>query len=165
MAANLDASRRPLTGRMVLLCLVAFFAVVLLANGILIRAAVSTFGGLETASAYQAGQAFARETDAARAQDARQWQVKANVRLADGEAVVEIEARDAAGTPLAGLEASAAMHHPASRRSDHAVALSEGASGRFRGSAPATAGQWDVLIELSRGGERLFRSRNRVVLQ
>ena len=36
----------------------------------MIRCAVTTFGGVETESAYQAGLAFKRETAAARAQDA-----------------------------------------------------------------------------------------------
>jgi nitrogen fixation protein FixH len=165
MVSSDNACPRQLTGRTVLICLIAFFAVVALVNGIMVRAAVSTFGGLETGSAYQAGLAFARETDAARAQDARHWRVKANVRLADGKTLVEIDARDAAGAPLAGLEATAALHHPTNRRGDHTITLSEDGSGHFRGIAAATAGQWDVLIELSRAGERLFRSRNRVVLQ
>ena len=51
---------REVTGRMVLVCLVAFFAVVAGVNAVMIRAAVSTFGGVETESAYQAGLAFAR---------------------------------------------------------------------------------------------------------
>jgi hypothetical protein len=42
--------------------------------------------------------------------------------------------------------------------------LSEAAAGQFRGTAGALAGQWDLVIELSRDGTRLFRSRNRVVL-
>ena len=55
---------------MVLICLVAFFAVVAGVNAVMIRAAVSTFGGVETDSAYQAGLAFAREIAAARRRSA-----------------------------------------------------------------------------------------------
>src|SRR5262245_50343208 len=91
------ACARPLTGRTVLICVVAFFAVISLVNGIMIRSAVSTFGGVETGSAYQAGQMFEREAAAARAQDARHWQVQANLRRTGNEAVLEIDARDAAG--------------------------------------------------------------------
>ena len=68
MVANDDDCQRPLTGRTVLLCLIAFFAVVSIVNGIMIRAAISTFGGLETGSAYQAGQAFTHDIEAASAQ-------------------------------------------------------------------------------------------------
>ena len=163
MIANGNGAR-PLSGRTVLFCLIAFFAVVALANGIMIRAAVTTFGGVETSSSYQAGLAFAREAAAARAQDTLHWQVKAGVQPLAGRTLVEIDARDAAGRPLPGLQASANLSHPTDRRADQAVTLSEDASGHFRGTAQPIAGQWDVVIELSRDGERLFRSRNRVVL-
>ena len=59
--------------------LVAFFAAVAGVNAIMIWAAVSTFGGVETESSYQAGLAFAQETAAVAAQDALHWQVKAKV--------------------------------------------------------------------------------------
>ena len=164
VAANDNRAPRPLTGRTVLICLIGFFAVVFIANGIMISAAVSTFGGVETASSYQAGLAFAREAAAAHAQGELHWQVTAHVRPSPGATLVDIEARDAAGRPLAGLTATAHLAHPNDRRSDQAVSLSEGAAGQFRGTASPVVGQWDVVIELARDGERLFRSRNRVVL-
>src|SRR3954452_15293466 len=165
IAASESTCTRPLTGRMVLICLVAFFAVISMVNGIMIRAAITTFGGVETGSAYQAGQDFKHEAQALRAQDALHWRVKASVRLAGGKTVVEIDASDAADRPIAGLAGTALRQRPTSSREDLAVALSEDSSGHFRGAAGAVVGQWDVLIELSRGGERIFRSRNRVVVQ
>src|SRR5947199_1990757 len=164
IAANQNSCRRPLTGRIVLICLVALFGVISLANTILIRAAMVTFSGLETASAYQAGENFKHEAEAARAQQERHWQVRASVHPAADKTLIEIDARDAAGLPLAGLTASMQLQHPTDRRADQAVSLSEETSGHFRGAAVPLAGQWDVLIELSRGGERVFRSLNRVVL-
>ena len=165
IAANENTCTRPLTGRTVLICLIAFFGVISVVNGIMIRAAVTTFGGVETSSSYQAGLAFSRETAAIRAQDARHWQVKADVRRDGERTLVEIDARDAEGRPLAGLNATARLQHPADRRSDRDVTLNEVASGRFRGAVGTLAGQWDLTIELTREGERLFRSRNRVVLR
>lgn len=161
---NANACTRPLSGRTVLLCLIAFFAVISLANGIMIRAAVTTFGGVETASAYQAGLAYAREAGAAHAQDALNWQVKAQVRPSAGVTRVEVDVRDAAGAAIASLQASARLERPTDRRADQEVALHEDGAGRFRGTAGPLAGQWDLVIELSRGDTRVFRSRNRVVL-
>lgn len=155
----------PLSGRTVLICLILFFLVISLVNGIMIRFAVSTFGGVETASAYQAGLAFSRETAAARAQDARHWEVKASLASSGGRTVIEINARDAALRALAGYDVSAVLAHPTDRRADRVVPLTEAEGGRYRGTTEPLLGQWDVVIELSRGGERLFRSRNRVVLQ
>jgi nitrogen fixation protein FixH len=156
---------RPLTGRTVLFCLLGFFGVVMLANGIMVRAAVSTFGGVETASSYQAGLRFTRDAAAARAQDELHWQVRANVRPVSDSVVVEIDVRDASGRPLAGLEANVVLHHPTDGRADQSVAVSEDTAGHFRGTTTRFAGQRELMIQLSRDGERLFRSQNRVVLQ
>ncbi len=159
--------RRPreVTGRMVLACLVAFFAAVTGVNAIMIAAALSTFGGVETESAYQAGLAFANETAAAAAQDALHWQVKAKVSGAAGATRLDVVATDAADRPLAGLQASARLVHPTDRRADHVVQLQETALGRFRGATAAVVGQWVLEIELSRNDTRVFRSRNRIFLR
>jgi nitrogen fixation protein FixH len=159
--------RRPreLTGRAVLVCLVAFFAVVGAVNAVMIRAAVSTFGGVETANSYQAGLAFAREIAAVEAQDALHWQVGARIFADAGATAVEVAVADAAGRPLTGLQATALLTHPADRRADHALQLREEASGRFRGRTPTLIGQWVLVIELWRDGSRVFRSKNRVFVR
>ena len=112
---------RPLTGRTVFLCLLGFFGVVFLVNAIMIRAAVSTFGGVETSSSYQAGLAFGREMAAARAQDELHWRVTARVSRATDATLVDIDARDASGRPLTGLTATAHLAHPNARRADRDV--------------------------------------------
>jgi len=154
---------RVVTGRTVLVCLLAFFAVVAGVNGVMIRAAVSTFGGVETESSYKAGLAFAREAAEAREQDALHWRVDAKLlELAHGEKRLLVEARDAAGRPLHGLSAFARLVHPVNRQADRVVALQETQAGQFGGTADAPAGQWDLILELSRDGSRVFRSRNRI---
>jgi hypothetical protein len=45
------------------------------------------------------------------------------------------------------------------------VVLNEGAAGQFRGYGSPLTGQWVLVIELSREGTRMFRSRNRVFLR
>jgi nitrogen fixation protein FixH len=157
---------KQVTGRTVLVWLVAFFAIVAGVNAVMIRAAISTYGGLETESSYQAGLVFAREAAEARAQDALHWRVDASLApVHDGATALVIDARDAAGRPLRGLAAAARLVHPADQRDDHAVALHETQPGVFRGSALAAAGQWDLVIELARDGARVFRSKNRVLLR
>jgi nitrogen fixation protein FixH len=150
---------------MVLICFVAFFAVVAGVNAIMIRAAVSTFGGVDTANAYQAGLAFAHEIAAVEAQDARHWDVRAHVATEAGTTTLEVVAVDAAGVPLRDLEATAFLVHPTDKRADHVVALDETAPGRFKGRTDELVGQWALVIELSRDGTRLFRSRNRVFMR
>ena len=156
---------KKVTGRTVLVWLVAFFGIVAVVNVVMIRAAVSTYGGLETESSYQAGLAFARETADARAQDALHWRVDARLTPTRDGTTLVIDARDADGRPLAGLAATARLVHPTDQRDDHAVDLRETRPGELSGTAAAAAGQWDLVIELARDGTRVFRSKNRVMLR
>jgi nitrogen fixation protein FixH len=156
---------RPLTGRIVLFWLVAFFGVVFAVNGVLVHEALSTLSGVDTESAYQAGRMFEHEVAMAKAQDARRWRVEAKVTPSPGGARIDLTARDATGAPLPGLDASAVLERPTDRRLDRDVTVAEDAPGRFHGSVDLERGQWDLVIELSRQGEQLFRSKNRIVLK
>ncbi len=123
--------------------------------------------GLEVDSAYSASLAFNREARAGEAQAERGWRVDAHVeRDTAGHATLRIEARDRAGLPLSGLAFSARLARPADKRLDRAVALSERESGIYRGSVEEiAAGQWDLVLEAERGSARVFKSRDRVVLE
>lgn len=165
-ARDMAPAGRPLTGRMVLLCLLAFFGVVFAVNAIMVRAAISTFGGAESVSAYKAGLAFNHEIEAARRQDARHWAVTAHVaRNGDGLAAVEVTVSAPPAMLPADVSAQVSLAHPTDGRRDHPVEVTQVRPGVFRGAVAAEAGQWDLLIDLSRGEERLFRSRNRIALQ
>ena len=157
--------QKEVTGRTVLVCFVAFFAVVFGVNAFMIRAAVSTFGGVETESSYKAGLAFSRDVAAAQIQAGRHWDVQVAVVPVRDAQRIEVSARDAGGRPLAGLTAVVRFHHPTDRRSDLAVEAREVAPGRFAGTAAPTAGQWDLVIELMRGEKRVFLSKSRVMVR
>ena len=151
---------------MVFICLVAFFGIVAAVNAVMITAAVTTFGGVETESSYKAGLAFAREMAASREQAARRWQVSARLSPGSDKATsVDISVRDAEGRAQAGLDATVRLVHPTDRRADRIAAVTERDAGVFRGTVSADPGQWDLVIELSRRGERVFRSKSRVTLR
>jgi nitrogen fixation protein FixH len=156
-----------LTGRRVLIYLLAFFAVVVGVNGVMIKFAIDTLPGTEVDSAYRASLGFNAEISAARAQAQRGWRVDAHVeRGADQRAVVRIEARDAQNVPVSGVAFLARLARPTDKRSDRPVTLVEREAGIYRGEASEVPpGQWDLVIEADRGSERVFFSRNRVVLQ
>lgn len=157
---------REVTGWTVFFCLVAFFAVVAAVNAVMMTAAITTFGGVETGSSYQAGLAFARETSAVQAQDRLGWQVGVKTSANGGAtALIEIVARDRDNSPLQGLEVLGRLSHPMDKRSDRALAWREAAPGIFRTEVERAAGQWDLVIELSQGGSPKFRSRNRLMLR
>ena len=157
---------RVLTGRAVLIWLLAFFGVVFAINGVLVQAAISTFGGVETLSSYKAGLQFEREAGLAQRQDALHWQVGGTLkRDRAGDAVLDVTARDAQGALLRGLSAKARLAHPADDRLDRVIEIGAAGDGVFHGATTAQAGQWELIVDLYRGGERVFRSRSRVTLR
>ena len=159
-------SPKPLTGGKVLLILVAFFGVVIGVNMVMMRFAIQTLPGTEVDSAYSASLAYEKEIATARDQSARNWKVDAHVeRSGQGGATLQVEARDSFGRPMSGLKFHGRFERPTDRRADLPVALAEVGIGIYRGSADAVApGQWDLVLEGVAAGQRLFLSRNRVLL-
>ncbi|KWV54633.1 nitrogen fixation protein FixH [Bradyrhizobium macuxiense] len=157
---------RPITGRFVLVTTIAFFAVVIGVNMVMVRFAITTLPGTEVDSAYSASLAYQREIVAARQQNERDWQVQAHIdRRPDGAAAILLEVRDHAGAPLTGMNFLARLERPIDRRADRAIEVSEAGVGSYRGRVDGVAaGQWDLVIEGDADGRRMFLSRNRVLL-
>jgi nitrogen fixation protein FixH len=166
MASSNRINARPITGRFVLVTLLVFFAVVIGVNMLMMRFAISTLPGTEVDSAYGASLAYQKEINAAREQNARGWKVDAHVeRRPDGNATLALRATDAGGAPLTGLVFSGHLERPTDRRADQLLSIAERGDGDYRGAAPGVApGLWDLVIEASAGGRRLFLSHNRIVL-
>ena len=161
-----SVSPRPLTGRLVLIMLLAFFGIVFGVNFTLMDLAISTLPGTEVDSAYTASLGYEKEIAAAHDQTARKWQIDAHIeRDGRGGATLLVEARDDSGQPMTGLKFQGTLERPTDKRADLAVALAEVGIGIYRGSAPAVApGQWDLVLQGNSAGERMFMSKNRVVL-
>ena len=155
-----------LTGRHVLYWLLAFFGAVMIVNAVMVRAATSTFGGVQTQSSYKAGLTFRSEVARAERQQAMHWRVDGKLRrVGADEAVLDITVHDAQGAPVAGLTADAMLAHPIDSRRDHAVRLRAIGPGAFHGQTESHVGQWELIVDLYRGDERVFRSRSRVSLR
>lgn len=164
-ATKLKAPRQ-LTGRTVLFCLLGYFGLVFAVNGVLVVAATSTFGGLETGSSYKAGLQFKQEMQSAERQASLHWTVDGKLtRGAAGQTVLDVSVLDEKGLPIAGLTGAARLAHPATSRLDHTVALEPSGAGALRGTAAVPAGQWELILDFDRGGDRVFRSRSRVTLK
>jgi nitrogen fixation protein FixH len=164
--SKFSSAARPITGRFVLIAVVCFFAVVIGVNVEMMRLAISTLPGTEVDSAYSASLAYQKEIQAAHQQDERDWKVDAHIeRQADGTAGLKLDAKAQNGVPLAGLSVFSRLERPTDRRADQAFEMAEEGGGNYRGVAHGVAaGQWDLVIEADRDGQRLFLSRNRVVL-
>lgn len=157
---------RPITGRLVLIAVVSFFAVVIGVNAVMMRFAITTLPGTDVDSAYSASLAYQKEIQAAHQQNGRDWRIEAHIeRQAGGTARLTVDAKAQDGTPLAGLSVFGRLERPTDRRADQAFAMTEGGGGNYHGIAHGVAvGQWELVIEAERDGKRLFLSRNRVVL-
>src|SRR3569623_2722493 len=115
---------KPLTGTKVFLMLVAFFGIVSSVNVTMAKLAISTLPGTDVDSPYAAGLAYDREISAAQDQAARKWKVSAHIeRRGDGNAELQVEARDAAGQQLTGLTFAGRLERPTDKRADMAVEL------------------------------------------
>jgi nitrogen fixation protein FixH len=156
---------RELTGKHVLICFLGFFGIVFVVNGVMVKAAMSTFGGVQTTSSYKAGLMFGQDVARAGQQDALHWQVNGKLsRDGAGNTVLDISVRDRRGVAVAGLAALARLAHLADERRDHPITLHDASGGRFHGVTRAEPGQWELIVDLYRNDERLFRSRSRVML-
>lgn len=166
MSSSPAPSPRPLTGRHVLTSLIAFFAVVFVADGILIYKAVTTFGGLETADAYRKGLAYNDRIAAQEAQAERGWQDK--VAFDADTKRLRVALNDATGIPVSGRFVTAHLQRPATNRFDRELPLTQTGPGAYEASAPALdAGWWTVRLQVyatdpADGGDVLYESRRRL---
>lgn len=163
---NQTQPHRPITGQMVFFMMVAFFAVVVGVNLVMMRLAIQTLPGTEVDSAYSASLAYGKEIATARGQSERNWKVDAHVeRSGQGGATLQVEVRDNAGRPMSGLSFQGRFERPTDRRADQPVTLTETGIGIYRGGAETVApGQWDLVLEAAAAGQRMFLSKNRVLL-
>ena len=167
MSMNSAAPRqREITGRVVLICFISFFAVVASVNAVMIRFAVTTFAGTETESSYRAGLSYNSEQAAAVSQDALRWNVEGGfARGRSGEAVLTIDVKDSRQTPVSQIEVSARLAHPLNSRLDRRITLSRTSSGSFQGATDAEPGQWTLTLDILRNDARVYRSVSRLVLK
>jgi nitrogen fixation protein FixH len=157
---------RVVTGRYVFLLCLAFFGVIVGVNATMLTLALRTMPGLDAKNGYVASQAMNREIASMQAQDERGWQATFSARLVGAVASVSLRLIDRQGQPVAGLSVLGRLRHPALTRADHGVSLSEVTPGVYAGRFDdVTQGGWTFAVEASRGGERLYVSRNRILLR
>jgi nitrogen fixation protein FixH len=161
--SDYEAGGKPLNGWKVLAIFVTFFLVVASVDGVMMYKAVKTFSGEVVAHPYERGLAYNRDIARAREQAMRDWKVDARLtRLPTGETEIRVTARDADGLDVSGVQMSAVLVAPADLSKDVQASLTETEPGRFAGKAKVPAGQRDLVLSALRGGEEVFRSRNRI---
>ncbi len=153
------AAHDPKRGRWIPWVFVGGMLLVVVVNAGLIYAALSTFGGVYTASSYDRGRAYNQVLQEAARQDALGW--TARVALDGRFLAVAAAARD--GTP-AGTAIEGVLGRPLTREQLPLGFVAAG-QGRFLAELPADlpSGQWEARLTLrGTGGERL-EIRQRVI--
>jgi len=160
-----DAGKASLTGRTVLLIVLLFFGTIGGVNAALVYYALSTFRGEVSDHPYEDGLAYNKAIAAARAQEARNWRVDVKLLPQGDGKYVEITARDIQGAMIQGLEMSGNFAAPADIALDRRVSMTEQRPGVYSARVPVPGGRWDLEISARRGGETVFRSKSRIVLE
>jgi nitrogen fixation protein FixH len=151
------------TGRQVLVGIIAFFTLIFTVNGFMIYKAMSTFGGLETADAYRRGLDYNRRVAAGEAQARQGWRDDMAFSAQTNGLSFRLADRD--GGPVSGLQAAVTIGRPATDRFDLNVALRERAPGLYEADVGALEpGAWVVGFTAARdsGGSPLYESRRRL---
>jgi len=145
---------------------VAFFVVVLVANGGMIVAAFSSWPGLDTTSAYQRGLAYNRMLATAAEQEELGWTVAfAFTQQGPFRGIVQIDLADRFGSRLRHADVRAHFVRPTSEGSDLRVDLAHQSGGRYQAEVELPLeGQWDVRIAASSNGQ-IYRLSERIFLR
>ena len=165
---------RPITGRKVLLGLVAFFVVVAAVNAVFITLSLRTFPGVETDDAYRKGLAWDRELDAAAAQRALgwnvtvAWQAAAPTPATEAQATgrITVRAEDRAGAALGGLAADISFRRAVHEGEDrHFRIPGESSPGVYAADVVLPGrGDWRVIVRLRKADRVVYRIEQRINL-
>jgi len=150
-------------GRHVLIGLIAFFSVMLLANGIFVYFAVATFSGGDTSDPYRKGLHYNETLQAAERQTERGWQTEVDYDDKSGRLLLSF--RDKTTEPVTGLQVGATLSRPATDREDRAVDLAEVSQGIYAADIELAPGLWVISIASSEAGvarDNAYRLKRRL---
>lgn len=141
-----DRPGKKLTGKHVLLYMLAFFGVMFAVNGLFLYKAITSFPGEDVKNSYLQGLNYNDTLSANAAQAALGWSAAAGID--DGQLVFHLT--DRAGEPLSIYQVSASLQHPTSDNGDAMLELESVGNGRYRHTLNSVpAGRWNVTFEVT----------------
>ena len=142
------------TGRKVLLWLIASFVLVGAVNGLMVYFAIRTFAGQTDSHPYAQGLNFNKSLQAIAAQRALGWRVDGKIADAGhGVVMLKVTFRDGAGRPLADLAVTAHFSRPTNAGQDFEAALAHQGGGLYTAEVSMPdSGQWQVRLSAERNG-------------
>lgn len=166
MTAPIANKPRLITGRMVLIGMVAFFGVVAAVNGVFIYLSLSTFPGVETDGAYRKGLTYNQSLAEAESWRALGWRIDLAWRNQGpdrGRFTLKLTGSDGAG--LVGQEVALILRRPVHAEADRNLRLGEGKAGVYGSKIISMApGNWDAMVRITRPGKADFMHRQRIIV-
>jgi nitrogen fixation protein FixH len=151
-----------IAGRHVLMGLIAFFGVMLLANGMLVYYALDTFSGGDRPDPYRAGLNYNETIAAAEKQAALGWTT--DLAYDDAKGRLTVSFRDKTERPVSGLKLDGMVGRGATNREDQRVAFEEISQGVYASDVQLAPGQWVVALKSRKveGGDPVYRLKRRL---
>jgi nitrogen fixation protein FixH len=146
-----------ITGWHVLIGLVAFFAVVIAVDAVMMTLAYRTHPGQVSVTPYEDGLAYNKALAQKQAQARLGWSLTADIGPSGR---LEVQVADAAGSPVRGLAVTALMQRPATEDGRFTIRLVETMAGHYVALAQQPPGAWDADIDArDHAGNRFMAER------
>lgn len=146
-------TRGTFTGRKMLLCMCAFFGVIIAVNLGLAFFALRTDTGLVVKNSYVASQDFNRNQAAARQQEALGWTLVPEI----ASDAITLQVHDAAGLPLLGLDLTGIVGRPVTDSHDQILRFVDAGGGLYQADIALGRGFWDLDVTATAVDGRTFR--------
>lgn len=154
-----------LTGKHVLLMVIAFFGVMIVANVAFISAALRSFPGVTDEHAYQRGLEYNEKLSARASQASLGWAAEVTEVTRDEETgVIALRMTDASSQPISGLEITAGLRRPADDAQDQSLVFAYRSDGYYETRVAAFApGVWDLTAQAQNAGGDVFDIEARII--
>ncbi len=153
-----------LTGKHVLLIIIIFFGVMIFANVMFIRAAVTSFPGVSEEHSYLQGLHYNDKLAARAAQAELGWRASVNAverEAGMGRIVLAFETN---GAPLSGLTVSGVVKRPVHDDEDLVVVFNETGGGLYEAQVDDfAAGAWDLSVRAENNLGDMFDMDARII--
>jgi nitrogen fixation protein FixH len=137
--------KKEFTGRHMLLLMLAFFAVVLLANGTLVVVAMNNWSGLVVPNSYVASQKFNAAIDEAQVRAGKDWRGSFDIDE-NGRAILTL--RDGKGLAVAGRQVRGHAARPTHEKADQDLTFREVESGTYQVQEDLATGVWLLTVRV-----------------
>jgi nitrogen fixation protein FixH len=154
---------KKLTGRIILISMLAFFGVIFAVNGTFLYFAISTWPDLVSDEAYQEGLNYNQTLDQAQLQSDLGW----TSQLQSNNQSIKVNLSDKSGNPLSGITIKAIIKRPVEDITPIIVILSE--DDQYPGQYSAAVkfplpGRWYVKIDGTQSDEIVYRMEYEIMV-